>query len=111
MCAPIAVPGVDGCPSSKNVGQVCMTSGEMCDQGGGSIAGCGECVEVCMFPSTWSFASPPAAPCPPIAPDLGQSCTVPSTLTCTYGFCGSETGTNRQCMGGVWVDVGELCPG
>ena len=47
--------------------------------------------------------------CPSPRPDIGSSCTTPSTQLCDYGACSG--GVALSCINGVWQQAETLCPG
>jgi hypothetical protein len=117
-CDPLPGPGEQGCPSNPKTGtgMMCSTQGDLCDEGNGYICDCGFCIEVCPGNpgggfETWTCQPPPGNTCPAIAPDLGQPCTGGTTLTCSYGLCGTATHVGRACKNGVWVVATSPCPG
>ncbi len=57
---------------------------------------------------TWVCAPPPAAPCPPQRPRIGQAC---ATLgdTCDYGSCLFKHGTAMRCDGIGWQPTEISC--
>jgi len=66
------------------------------------------CPGPCRVTPRFTCYGPPTTPgCPKAAPNTGTSCT--GAQQCTYGVCGANI-TERDCVGGFWVDVPVPCP-
>ncbi len=59
--------------------------------------------------STWFCQNPTTLGCPQRRPALGSTCTT-ENLSCDYGACYIEGGTDEMCKDGVWIEVFAACP-
>jgi hypothetical protein len=109
-CSPY--PNEEGCPATKPASMTqCPEEGKLClYDDDATQCGCTSCFGgPCTPPPAWLCVDPPSGGCPPEAPNFGQPC--PSEgLSCSYGACGINTQTKRDCLGGIWVDIPVRCP-
>jgi hypothetical protein len=93
-------PGV--CGNMSQEGLTCTTQGAVCTYGD-TICMCDDCAAgPCMAPPIWQCISPPAAPCPMIAPNEGSACSTEGAQ-CDYGFLCAGEGEQATCTNGLWV--------
>jgi hypothetical protein len=94
-------PGV--CGNASQEGMTCTAQGVVCTYGD-TICMCDDCAAgPCMAPPTiWQCITPPAAPCPMIAPNEGSPC-VTFGAQCDYGFLCAGEGEEATCTNGSWL--------
>ena len=105
-------PPAVGCPPQPpQPGQCPMDlNGTLCLYPDDTQCGCTNCLGgPCGGPPQWVCVPPPGGSCPSKAPNFGQPCS-PDGLECLYGSCSLGTQGERDCDGGVWVDVEVACP-
>lgn len=99
-CAP---KGFDGLPPRAD------GLGPGCVHANGAICHCPCLGGRCDPTSRWQCFDPPAADCPPVAPNLGTACDVESR-ECTYGHSCSPPGTRVRCLDSRWQRSPAICP-
>lgn len=98
-----ATPPPTGACDMANDPPLCATPDAFC--------GCSNCLNgPCGGPAEWVCAALPAAPCPPEAAKLGETCAMEG-LKCVYGACplGGTSG-GRSCYKGLWIEDIVNCP-
>ncbi len=101
QCPPEPLP--PGPCSEEQNGTICLYPDD-------TQCGCTNCLGgPCGGQPQWICVPPPGGGCPSAAPTFGQPCS-PEGLECLYGSCALGTQGERDCDGGVWVDVEIMCP-
>lgn len=99
------------CPASPTAGAACSSPDLNCYYTNGTFCLCTNCsieesAAFCGTANTWHCWTPPGGDCPTYYPNLGTTCALPANTSCRY-TCAARTSCSA---GGMWVDLGNLCP-